>query len=181
MQLSIRYYYVIFAIITLILYSCAAEERADEIAFYVSPEGNDSWAGDSIDRPFATIQKARDAIREMKKKSPLTKPVTIYMRGGMYELTEPLVFTPEDSGTETCPITYKAYIEEKPVISGVVISSSHSFTRDRSVMLLLSIMMLVAPRVVGTTGCSPENTVGICVSMSMNCRASLMMASNCSW
>ncbi len=92
--------------------------NAAGIAFYVSPEGNDSWTGDSIDRPFATIQKARDAIREMKKKNGLTEPVTVYIRGGVYELTETLVFTIEDSGTIECPITYTAYNDEEPVISG---------------------------------------------------------------
>ena len=92
--------------------------NAEEIAFYVSTEGNDSWTGDSTDRPFVTIQKARDAIRAIKKRGPLTKPVTVYIRGGLYELSETLVFKPEDSGTESYPITYTAYEDEKPVISG---------------------------------------------------------------
>ena len=92
--------------------------NAEEIAFYVSTEGNDKWAGNSISKPFATIQKARDVIREIKKQGGLTKPVTVYIRGGLYELSETLVFAPEDSGTESFPITYAAYKDEKPVISG---------------------------------------------------------------
>ena len=116
MLCSIRHYYVIFAIFTLILYSCVIV-KADEAAFYVSPDGNNSWAG-SVDKPFATIQRARDELRALKKGSGLTKPVTVYIRGGTYELSETLVFTLEDSGTETCPITYTAYKDEKPVISG---------------------------------------------------------------
>ena len=92
--------------------------NAEEIAFYVSTEGNDSWTGDSTDRPFVTIQKARDAIRAIKKRGPLTKPVRVYIRGGLYELSETLVFKLEDSGTESYPITYTAYKDEKPVISG---------------------------------------------------------------
>ena len=91
---------------------------AADITLYVSPDGNDSWAGDSLDKPFATIYKARDAIRAIKEKGPLTSPVTVYIRGGTYELPATLVFTLEDSGTKTCPITYTAYRDEKPVISG---------------------------------------------------------------
>ncbi|MFC1739622.1 right-handed parallel beta-helix repeat-containing protein [Planctomycetota bacterium] len=119
---------VLLLIISLFLCGCVNNQvrgpedpllaDADEIALYVSPEGNNSWSGDSIDKPFVTIQKARDAIRSMKKESGLTQPVTVYIRGGLYELSETLVFTLEDSGTEACPITYTAYKNEEPVISG---------------------------------------------------------------
>ncbi len=92
--------------------------NAAEIAFYVSPDGNDSSSGDGIDRPFATIQRARDAIRALKNGAGLTQPVTVYIRGGLYELDETLVFTREDSGTQPAPITYTAYKAEEPIISG---------------------------------------------------------------
>ena len=109
---------LLFVEFTFVFCSFTPSANAGEIALYVSPKGNDSWTGDSIDKPFATIQRARDAIREIKKKSGLTKPVTVYIRGGLYELTETIVFTLEDSGTRACPITYTAYKDEEPVISG---------------------------------------------------------------
>jgi len=40
------------------------------------------------------------------------------IRGGTYRLTEPLVFGPEDSGSETFGITYTNYPGEQPIISG---------------------------------------------------------------
>jgi parallel beta-helix repeat protein len=95
--------------------------------FYVSPNGNDTWSGkreipntDRTDGPFATIQRARDAIRQIKRlhNGTLKKPVTVLLRDGSYFLPEPLTFTPEDSGKADCPITYKAYPGEKPIISG---------------------------------------------------------------
>ena len=112
--------FIILVIVATSLFVCTLDKtaRAAETALYVSPEGNDSWSGDSIDLPFATLQKARDAIRALKRQGPLTQPVTVYLRGGLYELTETLVFTLEDSGTESCPITYRAYKNEKPVFSG---------------------------------------------------------------
>src|SRR5208282_5366868 len=92
---------------------------------YVSPAGNDAWSGKlaepnpaKTDGPFATLVRARDAIRVMQAGKPLHKPVTVYVRGGVYTLSAPLVFLPEDSGTAKCPITYAAYPGEKVVLSG---------------------------------------------------------------
>lgn len=106
------------AVLALLLWSFAEIASAEEIELYVSPDGNDSWAGTSLERPFLTLQKARDNIRALKRSGGLTEPVTVNVRGGLYELTEPLVFTTEDSGTKECPVTYTAYEEESPVIRG---------------------------------------------------------------
>jgi hypothetical protein len=106
------------AIIVMLSCSFMLTANPDEFNFYVSPRGNDSWSGQSIDKPFATVQRARDAIRELKRSRGLTKPVTVYLRGGLYELNETLVFKPEDSGSSVCPVQYIAYNDEKPVISG---------------------------------------------------------------
>jgi hypothetical protein len=114
---------MIFTVLITVFYSLTA--NADEFSFYVSPKGNDSWSGDRIERPFATIQRARDAIRELKNIQELTKPATVYIRAGIYELDETLVFKPEDSGTINHPVKYVAYNNEKPVISGGKAIKSH--------------------------------------------------------
>lgn len=89
------------------------------VRFYVATNGNDSWSG-KRKTPFATLHKARDAIRELKRQQggTLQQPVTVLLRDGTYFLSEPLIFSPEDSGTKDCPVTYRAYRKEKPVISG---------------------------------------------------------------
>jgi len=89
-----------------------SNDRTDrELIFYVSPIGNDKWSGRlpepneaGNDGPFATITKARDTLRNMKKQGTLSWPVKVYLRGGIYYLTKPIVFTYEDSW----PITYCA-------------------------------------------------------------------------
>jgi hypothetical protein len=93
--------------------------------FYVSTEGNDAWSGKLAepnsaknDGPFATLARARDAIRSLHAGKPLHKPVTVYVRGGVYTLSAPLVFLPEDSGAAKYPVTYAAYPGEKVVLSG---------------------------------------------------------------
>jgi hypothetical protein len=57
----------------------------------------------------ATPQEARDAVRALKRRpGGLEGPVTVRLRPGTYALAEPLVLTPEDSGTEKAPITWEA-------------------------------------------------------------------------
>ncbi|MCS7187803.1 MAG: right-handed parallel beta-helix repeat-containing protein [Armatimonadota bacterium] len=95
------------------------------LTFYVSPDGNDSWSGrlprpnrQRTDGPLASLKGAQNAIRRLKAKGELTKPVRVVIAEGNYTLTEPIVFTPEDSGTAQCPITYEAAKGAKPVFSG---------------------------------------------------------------
>ena len=114
----INYRFLRVILITAIAVLFSLTSIAEGVSFYVSPEGNDSWPGDRIKKPFATIQRARDAVRELKKKSGLTEPVTVFIRVGIYELKETLIFKPEDSGTPSCPVRYVAYKNEKPAISG---------------------------------------------------------------
>ncbi|HUT37561.1 MAG TPA: right-handed parallel beta-helix repeat-containing protein [Planctomycetota bacterium] len=94
---------------------------------YVSPDGNDAWSGRSPRRsilggkggPFATVARARDAVRELRRaEGGPKKPVVVSLRGGTHRLAEPLVLTPEDSGTTDCPVIYRAYRDEQPVLSG---------------------------------------------------------------
>jgi hypothetical protein len=54
----------------------------------------------------------------MQIDKPFSGPVTVYVRGGVYELDPTLVFLPQDSGTAKSAITCSAYREEKVVLSG---------------------------------------------------------------
>jgi len=117
-----------------LLVSCASAIKSKAqamngkpIIFYVAPDGNDAWSGklaqpkkSKKDGPFATLTRARDAIREIKyqQKGTLNQAITVMVRRGTYFLSEPLIFSPIDSGTENFPITYQAYPNEKPMISG---------------------------------------------------------------
>ncbi|WP_036479371.1 right-handed parallel beta-helix repeat-containing protein [Myxosarcina sp. GI1] len=102
-------------------------ETTKTVIFYVATNGSDRWSGKrkapnilKTDGPFATLHRARDAIRELKNQRGgiLQQPVTVMVRRGTYYLAEPLTLTEEDSGTAEFPITYQAYPNEKPVISG---------------------------------------------------------------
>ena len=84
--------------------------------FYVSPHGKDTNSG-SEHHPFATIERARDAVRNMISKS-LKENVHIYIREGIYRIDKALSFDPRDSGSKKFSIVYMAFPGEKPVISG---------------------------------------------------------------
>lgn len=93
--------------------------------FYVAPNGNDAWSGTlaapnaaGTDGPFATLPRARDAVRGLKAAGPLREPVSVLLRGGVYRVEKAIEFGPEDSGTPEAPVTYAAYQDERPVISG---------------------------------------------------------------
>lgn len=112
-------------------FSAAATKRAVESPqadFYVATNGNDSWSGklaapnaQKTDGPFATLERARDAVRELRnnQKKPASSPgISVLLRGGVYPRTQPIVFRPEDSGAASCPVVYASYPEERAVISG---------------------------------------------------------------
>lgn len=95
----------------------AAVPQAD---YYVSPAGNDAWSGTrpepnaaGTDGPFATIERARDAARQVTD-----RPLTVLIAGGRYQLRRPLRFGPEDSRPDGAPVTYAAMPGARPVFSG---------------------------------------------------------------
>jgi hypothetical protein len=83
--------------------------------FFVAPYGNDVNPGTKL-KPFRTILRARDAVRQINQK--MTSDIVVNIRAGRYELEEPLRFSPRDSARKGFRITYKAYQDEQPVISG---------------------------------------------------------------
>ncbi|MEI6196847.1 MAG: right-handed parallel beta-helix repeat-containing protein, partial [Verrucomicrobiota bacterium] len=66
--------------------------------FYVATNGHDANPGTQA-KPFATLERARDAIRDLKVTGPLKEPVNVRLAGGTYTLAKEVRFGPEDSGT----------------------------------------------------------------------------------
>jgi hypothetical protein len=103
----------------------AASRPAAAATLHMAPSGNDAWSGrlaepnaDRTDGPLATLTGARDAIRKLKSQGPLQEPVRVVVAQGIYTLTEPLVLTPDDSGSPTSPISYEAAPGAKPHFTG---------------------------------------------------------------
>lgn len=98
-----------------------AINEAPAAQFFVAPGGNDANPG-SKEEPFATLPRAMAAVRslrsEIREKKQPAGPVHVILRGGVYEVREPIVFTPADSGTADAPVTYQAAPGEEVVFSG---------------------------------------------------------------
>lgn len=108
------------AFITAISAEAADVREKDITKIYIATNGNDNGTG-SIDSPFATLDKARDYLRELKKSGSLgAEGAVVYLRAGQYGRNESFVLTEEDSGTEAAPITYRSYPGEKVIIHGGV-------------------------------------------------------------
>ena len=97
----------------------APENAANStVCFYVSPNGNDLGEG-SEENPLATIEGARDKVREYKNEYGLpTGGITVYFKTGNYKITDRAEFEERDSGTDDSPIVYTAAQGEKPVFNG---------------------------------------------------------------
>jgi len=92
--------------ILVVLATLASPAWADTL--HVSASGDDANPG-TKDRPFATLERARNEVRRIRTAGSLPSGgVTIELREGVYELSRPLELTGQDSGTQEAPIVYRA-------------------------------------------------------------------------
>lgn len=115
--------WMIFLTLIIGCFSVVAQTTSNSTAdFYVSTKGSDDWSGtlatpnqQGTDGPFATLEQAKEAVRNLKKKK--STDIVVLIRDGVYKFSNTVVFELEDSGEENRTITYAAYPEEKPVFS----------------------------------------------------------------
>ncbi len=93
---------------------------------YVSPDGNDSNPG-TIEKPLATIQAAMQAVRNLKTQSDSLQGITVYLRQGVYNVSQTLEFNQKDAGSDSHPVTFKGYKNEEVIISGGIEISPADF------------------------------------------------------
>lgn len=93
-----------------------SQDQDSTVSYYVAPDGSDSNPG-TLDLPLASLKCVRERVRELIG-AGLKSNLKVIIREGTYELSEPLVFGPSDSGTEEHSITYSAYPRERVIISG---------------------------------------------------------------
>jgi hypothetical protein len=91
--------------------------------FFVSPQGKDTWTGKlakpgEADGPFATVDRAREAVRALLRTLDQPRPVRVVLRAGTYYLDSSLECGPEDSGSRDAPVVYAAAPGEKVTLSG---------------------------------------------------------------
>ncbi len=103
--------------------------------FYVAVDGSDSNPG-TLAKPFATFEKARDAVRELKKTKKTA--IKVAFKAGNYGSLDNITFTAEDGGNESAPITYCKYGDGDVVFTnGIKIPASSFKPVDESDLYLL--------------------------------------------
>jgi hypothetical protein len=84
----------------------AAPPQAQQL--YVAPWGDDAWPG-TLDRPFATPERAQRAVRTQTAR--MAADIVVNLRGGTYALAAPLHLSQQagDSGRDGHRVIYQAY------------------------------------------------------------------------
>lgn len=88
------------------LHPAMVEEVSAATTYYVATTGDDNNPG-TYSQPFATLQKAADTV---------IAGDIVYLRGGTYYPTSRIDF--DTSGTQSDPITFAGYQNEKVIIDG---------------------------------------------------------------
>lgn len=86
-----------------------------QATFHVATGGSDENPGTEA-KPFATIEKARQAVRAMNK--DMAGDIVVMLHGGTYALAQTLALDAADSGTGGHEVIYRAAPNEYPVVSG---------------------------------------------------------------
>lgn len=117
--------------ISLIIFSGGCKK----IELFVSPEGNDNNPGTEM-APFHSLEKARESVRMQLQEKP-NQSIVVRIKGGVYELETPLVFTSEDSGSEKSPVIYASVEGEEPVFTGSKLLKNWKVLADKTELDLL--------------------------------------------
>ncbi len=84
--------------------------------FFVAPAGSDSNPG-SEQLPFATLERAREAVRSARQAHP-GRGCTVTLKGGTYRRTSSLLLGSEDGGDSLGLVVYRAFPGAEVRIAG---------------------------------------------------------------
>ncbi len=124
---------LVFMLISLVSFNVNASET---IHYFVATNGSDDNDG-SLDKPFATIEGARDEIRKLSQYP--SGGVVVNIRGGEYPITKQINFLQQDSGTKNAPVVYQAYNNEKVRFTGAKKVDNSKFTAVKNATVLAKI------------------------------------------
>lgn len=115
---KVRYLLIILLALGL-SFACSPVAWCLQTTFWVSPDGNDASPG-TRQKPFLTLERARDAVRMVNGSEKVGTSKTVYLRGGTHRLSKPLTLDWRDSGPAGREVIYRAAPGEYPVVSGSI-------------------------------------------------------------
>jgi len=101
-----------------------------KMKYHVATTGQDDNPG-TRENPFATLERARDAIRAARQQAGAAwRGATVWLAGGFYERRQSFDLTAEDSGTPEAPVVYRAWPGESVrLVGGVRVPRFHESLR----------------------------------------------------
>ena len=101
-----------------VLVAFAAAWPAAAVDLYVAPNGDDTHTG-TKERPFRTLERARDAIRALRSGGGAGfGGATVLLRGGRHFRRRGFTLGKQDSGEAGAPIVYRAAPGETAILDG---------------------------------------------------------------
>ena len=137
----IRKEHVLILIMMFAFVYCTSTQ-IDKNAYFISLEGKNNWSGKlsqpnktKTDGPFATFEKARDAVRKVKQTGNFPDAgMTILIREGNYSISKTIQFSSEDSGEKNAPIIWRSYPGERVSLMGGRTINEYRKVTDRRVL-----------------------------------------------
>jgi hypothetical protein len=109
---------IVYRVILGFLLMLAPEGAIHAAEFWIAPGGDDHAEG-TRQHPLATLERARDAIRQLKEAGRYRADgVTVWLRGGIYPRTRSFDLDARDSGQPGAPVVYAAAPNETPRLAG---------------------------------------------------------------
>ncbi len=111
---------LVWLVATQVFRAASGAEPAGAQVLHVSTLGTEEADG-TPDRPFGTLEQARDSIRALKQRGAMPAAgVEVLIHPGTYAVRQSFRLTAPDSGTPTAPIVYRAAAAEAPRFTGGV-------------------------------------------------------------
>ena len=126
-KLTLKVLSFIMSALTVIPTMSVLSSAADPLPvaeIYVSTDGNDGAEG-TQDKPLASLEAARDAVRALPRSD--YSGARVIIRGGEYYRSETFCLSAEDGGSRDFTVSYEAYEGETPVFTGAVTLDNSKF------------------------------------------------------
>jgi hypothetical protein len=102
----------------MVIFFLAGGLNASAKDLYVSPSAEPGGQG-TFSAPFASLGEAQATVRKVIAEEA-EQDITVYLRDGEYYLHETLVLGLQDSPADGFSLYFKAYKDEKPVLTSAV-------------------------------------------------------------
>jgi hypothetical protein len=115
----------------------ALASQSPAATFFVATNGSNANPGTEA-KPFATLERARDVIRKSRANGSLPAGgVTVEVRGGIYERSQPFELTEADGGSKDAPVVYRARKGESVRLVGGRVVTGWKQVTDAAVLARL--------------------------------------------